>query len=309
MGATDFVSFTTDKGQKCGDGRWRYTDDGRVELDGSFPDRSWPPEINQWRDLINEKAAKHGLQPHQLAAVMGIESGGRPGLCLKCPTNREGVAGCGRMADGVWTNHGGQCNHREGMGLMAVTLRTAKSMNDGKGLTEHELRNNNALNIDLGAKYLRHQMDRYGGDFVHGAVAYNAGSIRCGGSTTFSAPKESCPRDQFGVVQGCVRRSAPAKSLVCAPSVAVPGKFNCAVNYPLNAMKMNNSAVANFLGIPPPKPPEPKPPVSPPVSPPVPVAGLGRDLMLVGAAALLGYAAVELWDSLEAGASVRALTR
>ena len=58
MAATDFVSFANDKGQKCGDGRWRYTNDGRVELDGSFPDRSWPPEINQWRDLINEKAAK-----------------------------------------------------------------------------------------------------------------------------------------------------------------------------------------------------------------------------------------------------------
>ena len=301
MAATDFVSFANDKGQKCGDGRWRYTNDGRVELDGSFPDRSWPPEINQWRDLINEKAAKHGLQPHQLAAVMGIESGGRPGLCLKCPKNREGVAGC---------NHGGQCNHREGMGLMAVTLTTAKFMNDGQGLTEHELRNNSDLNVDLGAKYLRHQMDRYGGDFVHGAVAYNAGSIRCGGSTTFSAPKEPCPRDQFGVVQGCVRRNTPAKSLVCAPSAAVPGKFNCAVNYPLNAMKMNNSAVTNFIGAPLPKPPEPKPPpLPPPAAPPIPVADLGRDVAVVAAAALLGYAAAELWDSLASGAPGRASTQ
>ncbi len=279
---SDLVGFraTKDK-QPCGPARWRYHDDGRIELEGSgFPTRGWPADINQWSDLIHEKAAKHGIEPHQLAAVMSIESGGRPGLCLKCKSTS--VSGC---------NHSGECNHREGMGLMAVTLRTAKGMNDGKSVSEQQLRFDNDLNVDLGAKYMRYQMDRHGGDYVHAAVAYNAGSVRCGRGATFSAPKEGCPPDQFGVVQGCVRLSKPMAGLVCAPSELVPGKYNCTVNYPLNAIKLNNAAVEHFLG----RPPQP---VTPPPGLPVVGRGLLGDLAIVAAGAVLGYAAVELAASL-----------
>jgi len=216
-------------------GRWRHLDDGTIELDGvGVPEAEWPSEVYQWRTLINEVAASVGVEPHQLAAIMAMESGGRPGLCLKC---KGSGSGC---------DHDGECNHREGMGLMAVTLRTAKHMNGGVAVTEAALRYDNELNVLLAAKYLKYQMDRYGGDFVRAAVAYNAGSVKCGRGKTFSSPKETCPKDMFGVVQGCVRRSSPASNLVCEPSVAVPGMFNCTVNYPLKAIGLNNAAAIRF---------------------------------------------------------------
>ncbi|MHC4814344.1 MAG: transglycosylase SLT domain-containing protein [Planctomycetota bacterium] len=281
--ASEWIGFqaTKDK-QPCGPARWRYLEDGRIEIQGQgSPTRAWPSEINQWTDLINKTAAKYGIEPHHLAALMGIESGGRPGLCLKCKSKE--TSGC---------NHSGECNHREGMGLMAVTLTTAKAMNNGKGLTEQQLRFDNELNLDLGAKYLRYQLDRNRNDYVHAAVAYNAGSVRCGRGGTFSSPKEACPPDQFGVVQGCVRTSKPYKGLVCAPSVLVPGKYNCTVNYPLNAIKMANSAVEHFLGKKPLPPPGPQP-----VTPTAQSAML-TNVAFIGAGVLLGYAAYELLGSI-----------
>jgi len=46
---------------------------------GFFAPRGIPPEIAQWWDYIQEASQTYGLDPLMLAAIMRIESGGRPG--------------------------------------------------------------------------------------------------------------------------------------------------------------------------------------------------------------------------------------
>lgn len=216
---------------------WSYDADGRIEVEGlGKPEKPWPKAVNQWQSLIHASAKKHGIGPQHLAAVMAIESSGKPGGCLL-------------KADG-------HCNLKEGIGLMAITIGAAHDFDPS--ITEDQLRYDNALNIDLGARYLSQKMKKYGGDYVMAAVAYNAGGVYCGVPYTFEIPKEACPVF-WGVKQGCNRRKSPVPGLLCEPSVLVPGKYNCTVGYPLNAVGLNNAAVTHFLGLPPLPPPPPGP--------------------------------------------------
>ena len=144
---------------------------------------------------------------------MALETGGKTGLCA-------------RLSDG-------SCAQNEGAGLMAILPSTA-SLLAGRGVSSAELMQNNALSIDLGAKYLKQNLDANGGDFVRAAVAYNAGSVRCGTGRTWrpagsSLPKFPCP-NSWGVVMGCID---------------VPmGSGNVVSNdYPRNAIRFLNAAL------------------------------------------------------------------
>jgi soluble lytic murein transglycosylase-like protein len=62
-------------------------------------------------------------------------------------------------------------------GLMQLMLATAREILGKPDLTTTQLIQPR-INIDAGAKYLRKQLDRYGGNIKSAIAAYNAGSAR-----------------------------------------------------------------------------------------------------------------------------------
>lgn len=226
--------------------RWRVTDEG-IEIEGlGIVTRAWPGDVEQWRHLIIDKADKYGVPALWVAAIMALETGGRPGLCRK--------------------NADGSCSTREGMGLMAMLLSTAAHY-AGRRVSQQELLHDYELQIDLGSKMIADLQARYDGDFVKAAIAYNAGRIRCGNGRTWEKPHEPCPPTPWGVVMGCLRTSR-AINQYCAPSSVVEGQFACPGDYPRVAIAYYNAALENGWGQPgPTRPPRPDPgPAVPPVS-------------------------------------------
>lgn len=253
---------------------WRVIADGRIEIeDLGTPVRTWPTEVNNWAQLIAVKAQKYQVPAYWIAAIMALETGGRPGLCI-------------RKSDG-------SCSTREGIGLMAMLQSTATAY-AGRTVGINELLDDHDLQIDLGAKMIANLGEKYGGDYVKMAIGYNAGAIHCGAGSTWNLPKEPCPPTPWGVRMGCLR-TAKAINSYCAPSVIDPSKFACPVNYPEVAIGTYNAALqegwtnVGLSGRPPPfpnmPPPEPLPVATPPAE-----AGLGvAGLVPLAAAAIVGY--------------------
>lgn len=61
------------------------------------------------------------------------------------------------------------------IGVMQMSLATAEWLM-GRPVSVEQLKNP-VLNIDLGCRYVRHQMDRYDQDMYKAVAAYNAGSF------------------------------------------------------------------------------------------------------------------------------------
>jgi hypothetical protein len=223
-----------------GSKRWRYLEDGSVEIEGEGPvTGSWPSDVNQWREPILRHAGSLGIAPAWLAAIMAIESTGRPGFCLK-------------LADG-------SCSSGEGIGLMAIKASTASGV-AGRKVTWEELLNDHDLNIQLGAKYLKLCLDQQHNDPVRASVQYNAGSVRCGAGTVFGPSTERCPTSDWNVVEGCTLQARPVPGLPCAPSTEKPGKYACSIDRPRGFIKALNAAVASGWEV---GPVEPGPPPEP----------------------------------------------
>jgi len=111
-------------------------------------------EGHKYEQHINKAAEKYNLPPNLIAAMIQQESSGDP--------NAVSPKGAG--------------------GLMQLLESTARDM----GVTD---RFNVGQNIDGGAKYLREQLDKYGGDLKLALAAYNAGPARVdeyGGIPPFS---------------------------------------------------------------------------------------------------------------------------
>ena len=237
--------------------RWRQVPDGKIEVEGlGAPHGGWTEEMNQWRPLILEKASKYEISPAWIAAIMRLESGGRPDVCYR-PVK------------------GGPCSTKDGAGLMAMLKSTASSL-AGRTVELQELMDDQDLSVDLGAKLIRQLSDRANGDYLRMAVAYNAGygsckdgEVRCGSTTssgrTVQSPKESCPPTPWGTIMGCVRTTA--KLSHCVPSAVVPGMNVCPNLYPDIAIKAHNEAIeqgyyGQKIG---PLPPEPNGKKEPPL--------------------------------------------
>ncbi|MEL7058855.1 MAG: lytic transglycosylase domain-containing protein [Acidobacteriota bacterium] len=88
---------------------------------------------------IIEAAQRHGLDPLLVAAVVEVESSFRPAAL----------------------------SHRGAVGLMQVLPSTARATADA--LRDPQ------INLDRGAAYLRHLLERFGGDLELALAAYNAG--------------------------------------------------------------------------------------------------------------------------------------
>ncbi len=124
-------------------------------------------------EAISAAAARYGIDPAVLSAVVQCESGWRP--------------------DAV--------SPRGAMGLMQLMPKTAGLL----GVTDPF---DVEQNVDAGARYLREQLDRFGGDLSLALAAYNAGP---GAVTRFGGIPPYAETEQF-----------VAKVLHLLPGIAVP---------------------------------------------------------------------------------------
>jgi len=235
----DWKSFA-DFGCPTAQKRWRYLADGSIEIEGAgTPVLSpWPAGIEQWRQLIEDAAARNGVPAAWVATIMAIETQGK-NLCMT-------------SSQSVCSGPGCACVPNEGAGLMA-TLPSTAAIVLARGVTSQQLLEDPALAIEAGTRYLKQMLDKYQGDFVAAAVAYNAGSVRCGrGGVWVPAgqtwPKQACPDTGWGVVFGCVysQQSGPS----CGPSGDVaPMPYICSTVYPEHAIAAQNAARQEFGGV------------------------------------------------------------
>ena len=256
--------------------RWRYLTDGRIEIEGEgAQSAAWPSRVNDWRTEIEQSAADNGVPPAWVAAIMAKETGGR-NVCLDAdalPSYKACSPPC-------------RCVQNEGAGLMA-TLSTTASMMLGHGVTSQQLLDDPAMAIEAGTRYLAYQLGRYDGDFVKAAVAYNAGSVKCGRGSTFRPagtdwPKQPCPDLGWGVVFGCVYTNVKYGDR-CEPSTTGVKPYVCSTDYPRQAIRLQNASREHFEGLAPPVPPPlVKPAQGQPLAPLVAVLGLGVALGYVG---------------------------
>jgi soluble lytic murein transglycosylase len=103
----------------------------------------------RFEEIVRGHAANYGLEPQLVAAVIYQES--------KFDTNAESASGA--------------------VGLMQLLPSTGQGIADrtgGKEWTPSDL-HNPELNIRYGAWYLRHLLDKYGGNEELALAAYNAG--------------------------------------------------------------------------------------------------------------------------------------
>lgn len=152
-----------------GSAKARWLSDGRIELQGIEHKQPIPKAVKQWDDLIEVAASKHNVPPQLVAGILATESGGQAGL--------SSYAGAGGL-----------------MGLMPATANDLA----GRTVSKEELLSNHALNVDLGTKLIARNLKQYKGNIVKVALAYNAGSVKCG------APKK-CPDapNQWNAVTDC----------------------------------------------------------------------------------------------------------
>lgn len=218
--------------------RWRYLANGSIEIEGQgVPVLPWPASIEPWRPLIEAAAERHALPAAWIAAIMAIETQGK-NICLDANNPSKICSGTGCS-----------CVPNEGAGLMA-TLPSTASLVLGRGVTSNDLLRDPSLAIEAGTRYLKQTLAKYGNDFVAAAVAYNAGSIRCGRGGVFipagqSWPKQACPDTGWGVVMGCTYASQPGAA--CQPSgPGAPHPYICSNLYPEKAIAAQNTARQHF---------------------------------------------------------------
>jgi len=106
-----------------------------------------------YTSIIIQEGNAQGVDPALIAAVIQVESSFRPDAVNPEPTGQPSY------------------------GLMQLQLATARDMAGDSSLQSSDLMDP-SLNIALGTKYLRYQLDRYGGNEAMAAAAYNAGSAR-----------------------------------------------------------------------------------------------------------------------------------
>jgi soluble lytic murein transglycosylase-like protein len=100
-----------------------------------------------WSSLADDAGARYGVPPDLILATIQTESSGR--------------ANAVNPAD-------------PSFGLMGVMLSTARWVTGNANLQADDLMDP-ATNVDAGTRYLRYQLDRYGGDVPSAVSAYNAG--------------------------------------------------------------------------------------------------------------------------------------
>ncbi len=158
----------------CGGPAVRQNEDGSYEIEGEGARRiALPPAVFAWAGLINAASAKHSVPAPFIAGIMALESRGNANAVS--PSNA--------------------------LGLMQLIPSTAR------GLAKTSLTPSQILeperNVDLGAQYVADLWQRYGGNPVRVAFAYNAGSAKCGGGLSHTPGEGRCAANRFNLVADC----------------------------------------------------------------------------------------------------------
>jgi soluble lytic murein transglycosylase-like protein len=111
----------------------------------------YPSSILKYKALIEQASAKYDVDPKLIASVILVESGGYAQAYRPEPKLQTGSYGL--------------------MQILGTTALTPPISWQGTNLDQLY---DPELNIDLGTKYLRTRLDKYGPEL--GIVAYNAGS-------------------------------------------------------------------------------------------------------------------------------------
>lgn len=142
--------------------RWRYWEDGRIEVDGmGFPVAAkpprgkdpWSPNVARWREPIASFGAQYGVPEHWIAGIMAFESGGN--AAAKSPAGAIGLMQIMPATGRAWAN------------MIHRPLSSTDELADP------------LLNIELGVAGLASLLKDVKGDFVAAAAGYNAGAVRC----------------------------------------------------------------------------------------------------------------------------------
>jgi hypothetical protein len=220
--------------------RWRYLEDGRIEIDGEGAPEwpTWPELVNDHQPHIQAAAKVTGVPELYIATIMAMETRGRS-ICL-------------RPSGGICEGPGCTCSGAEGCGAMAIMAHVASALL-GQPVTCQNMMADVGLAARAGAEGLKVCRERFGDDFPKIAVCYNASKIKCGRGFTFGPIKEACPDPRgWGVVVGCVYSSADDGSGRCAPSVRYPepgtSPYVCTSEYPRTAIRFYNAALKHYSG-------------------------------------------------------------
>lgn len=132
--------------------RARWVGD-QIEIEGEGkPTKALPDAVLQWGSLVSDVGQELGVPSQLVAGILATESSGKQTAKSFC------------------------C-----YGLMGLLPQTASNM-AGRTVDPNELVSNPRLNIELGTKYLKYQLNRYEGNFVKATAAYNAGTALCTGN-------------------------------------------------------------------------------------------------------------------------------
>jgi soluble lytic murein transglycosylase-like protein len=143
--------------------RWRYWEDGRIEVDGmGFPIAAksagsrdpWSPKVALWKEPIASFGAQYGVPEHWIAAIMAFESGGQ--AAAKSPAGAIGLMQITPATGRAWAN------------MIHRPLSSTDELADP------------LLNIELGVAGLASLLKGVKGDFVAAAAGYNAGTDKFG---------------------------------------------------------------------------------------------------------------------------------
>ena len=165
-------------------GPWfRYTSDGHIEVqDIGIPKfESLPKRLNQWKDLIDQNAARWQIPPSVIAAFMSQESAGYE--------NAVSISNA--------------------YGLMQMILSTAKNWGN-KYLNRNNITVQDLfvpeINIAIASAGLSSLMRKYDNNIVKVAAEYNSGRNRCGVSCSTdkkTGEKHCCQTSKWGLATNC----------------------------------------------------------------------------------------------------------
>lgn len=109
------------------------------------------PQIDKY---MRDASKKYGVEYELIKAIAKRESDFRPDAVREEPSINDAS-----------------------IGVMQVLVRTAQWQMNDNSITRERLMDPR-FNIDVGAKYIRYNLDRFGGDFDKAIAAYNAGTPR-----------------------------------------------------------------------------------------------------------------------------------
>ncbi len=187
-------------------------------------------DVERWRPLASEAAARFRLPEAWVLAVIEAESAGRTAIDGRPTTSHAGAMGLMQIMPGTWTD-------------LRATYRLGSNPHDP------------ADNIVAGTAYLRAMYDRFGYPGLF--AAYNAGPGRYGEYVARGRPLPRETRDYVAKIVGrghALPAGAVAARIGAAPeSVSAPPIFARSAEPPRKPRQANDSSASVPVPVEPPR--------------------------------------------------------